>query len=709
MGTAGSFAVLAGSTVTNTGPSVLDGNLGVFAGTAIVGFPPGTVNSPFSIYAGDAVAGQAQSDLGTAYVGLANTARTQDLTGQDLGGKTLAPGVYNFDSSAQLTGALVLNAGGDPNGVFIFNIGSTLTTAAASNVSLIGGAQGQNVFFRVGSSATLGASTSFVGDILALTSITLGNGANVTCGAAMARNGAVTLDNNRISISTLAQCLAPLLPPVVPPGTVVPPDPSTPPVTEVPPGTVPPVVTPGTPVPPGTTPTPGVTPPGTVLTPVVTAPGTVPTQAVTVLPPGTVASPVAVVTQAINNGFYTAVLEAGGTVPADILRLSTLPPASRVYALTQLAGEPATAIVPSNIKAVTSFLRLVLDPFAGDPLGTDRFAAPQPPENPDVGNDDQIVLRVLGYAPTTSPSANQRFFDSRVASGAVRKLDPAQWNVWAAVYGERSNTDGGQLAHDRSVGSVGFATGLDYRITPTSVVGFALAGGGTDYDLPQGLGGGHSDLFQAAVYSFNRFDNAYISAAAAYAGNWGSTERELTAIGGDTLTSSFFANNFGARIESGYRLALPAFSEANPVGFTPYVAVQGQIFSMPSYAERSDLGSSTFALAYESKNTGTARTEIGAWLDQRIPLDNATLVMRARAAWAHDYFTEPTTVSARFQSLPGSDFTLTGALPTKNSALLSAGAWLQFENGLSIGAKVDGEFSNRSQSYAGTGVLRYAW
>jgi len=219
LGTAGSFAVLAGSTVTNTGPSVLTGDLGVFPGTAIVGFPPGGVSPPFATYAGNAVAGQAQSDLTTAYNALAGTPGTVDLTGQDLGGRTLVPGIYNFNSSAQLTGALTLNAGGNPNAVFIFNIGSTLTTATASSISLIGGAQGQNVFFRVGSSATLGSATSFVGDILALTSITLGTGANIICGAALARNGAVTLDTNRILIPRLAQCLAPLLPPVV----VVPP------------------------------------------------------------------------------------------------------------------------------------------------------------------------------------------------------------------------------------------------------------------------------------------------------------------------------------------------------------------------------------------------------------------------------------------------------------------------------------------------------
>lgn len=135
LGTAGSFAVLAGSTVTNTGPTVLNGNLGVFPGTAIVGFPPGMVTPPYTTYAGTAVAGQAQTDLTTAFNALIGRPTTVDLTGQDLGGRSLGPGVYRFSSSAQLTGALTLNAGGDPNAAFIFNIGSTLTTASASSIS----------------------------------------------------------------------------------------------------------------------------------------------------------------------------------------------------------------------------------------------------------------------------------------------------------------------------------------------------------------------------------------------------------------------------------------------------------------------------------------------------------------------------------------------------------------------------------------------
>ncbi len=204
LGTAASFAVLAGSAVTNTGPTLVSGNLGVSPGSAISGFPPGVVIGG-SKHAGDAVAAQAQSDALTAYNNLAGQPCNFDLTGQDLGGKTLTSGVYCFSSSAQLTGPLTLNGQGDPNSVFIFQIGSTLTTASASSVLLTNLAQPCNVFWQVGSSATLGTDTTFVGNILALTSITLTTSTRIN-GRALAHNGAVTMDTNHV---TASQCASP--------------------------------------------------------------------------------------------------------------------------------------------------------------------------------------------------------------------------------------------------------------------------------------------------------------------------------------------------------------------------------------------------------------------------------------------------------------------------------------------------------------------
>jgi uncharacterized repeat protein (TIGR01451 family) len=208
LGTEQSFAVLGGQTVTNTGPSVITGNLGVSPGSAVTGFPPGIVAGG-TIHAADAVALQAQNDTTTAYNNLASQACTSDLTNQDLGGKTLVPGVYCFSSSAQLTGALTLNAGGDSHAVWVFKTTSTLTTASDSSVLLTNGGQPCNVFWQVGSSAVLGTTTSFVGSILALTSIALDTGADVS-GRVLARNGAVTLDSNKVSAAACG------LPPVTP-------------------------------------------------------------------------------------------------------------------------------------------------------------------------------------------------------------------------------------------------------------------------------------------------------------------------------------------------------------------------------------------------------------------------------------------------------------------------------------------------------------
>jgi hypothetical protein len=205
LGNAASFAVLGGQTVTNTGPSVIHGNLGVSPGSAVVGFtgpPQGTVNGV--IHAADQPALDAQNSVITAYNALLAQPCDVNLTGQDLAGQTLVPGVYCFSSSAFLTGVLTLNGLGNPSAVWVFKIVSTLITSTGSSVprvSLTNGATSCNVFWQIGSSATLGTGSNFVGNILALTSIDLDWGANIS-GRALARNGAVTLHNNNVDSST---------------------------------------------------------------------------------------------------------------------------------------------------------------------------------------------------------------------------------------------------------------------------------------------------------------------------------------------------------------------------------------------------------------------------------------------------------------------------------------------------------------------------
>jgi uncharacterized protein with beta-barrel porin domain len=604
LGTAASFGVLAGTTVTNTGPSVINGNVGVSPGSAIVGFPPGILVPPSAIHAADAFAGQAQSDLTTAYNVLAGRPSTANLTGQNLGGLVLTPGTYTFNNAAQLTGTLTLNAQGNPNAVFIFQIGTTLITSSASRVNVIGGGQGTNVFWQVGSSATLGTTTSFVGDILALTSITLNTGANIACGAALAQNGQVALDTNNISIGGLAPCTSALLPNV-----------------------------------------------------------------------GSLAG-VGSLAAEINTIFANN----PSLVPQGFRNLANLSAADLAIALTQLRGETGTGAAQAGTQAMNSFLSMVTSPF-----GNNRAQEPARP----------IISKEHAYK-----------------GPAVPEPDPRRWSIWAAGYGGQNNTNGdlGIGRHDRTASNYGYVTGLDYLVTPYTTVGFALGGGGTNFGLSDSLGGGHSDMFQAAVYSVTRYNAAYVSAALAYAWHRVSTDR--TVLGTDRLTAAFSGQDFGGRIEGGYRFAIPGVQGIGQFGFTPYAAGQVQTFRTPSYTETGASafgGPSDFILAYDARKTTTLRTELGAWFDWTVPLDLSTSVaLRGRAAWAHDRWDDPS-INATFVTLPGSGFAVTGALPARDLMLASAGAEVYFWKNFSFAGWFDGEFAQNGQKYTGNGRLRYTW
>jgi type VI secretion system secreted protein VgrG len=202
LGTAQPYGVLGASTVTNTGPTTVVGSVGVSPGSALTTTGGLVVTGTTDV--ANAAAAQAQHDAALAYGVFAGLPATSNLTGVDLGGLTLTPGVYFFQSSAQLTGNLFLNFLGNPDARFVFQIGSTLTTASASSVVGLDGLFGPNVFFQVGSSATLGTTTAFRGSILANQSVTLTTGATISCGRAIALNGAVTLDHNVVSTACAA-------------------------------------------------------------------------------------------------------------------------------------------------------------------------------------------------------------------------------------------------------------------------------------------------------------------------------------------------------------------------------------------------------------------------------------------------------------------------------------------------------------------------
>ena len=211
LGAAGPFAVLGAATVTSAGVSTLTGDLGVSPGTAITGFPPGVVHG--SAEAGTAAAARAHTDVATAYGDLAG--RTPTAPAGVLDGLTLGPGVYAGDAALALAGGLTLDAGGDPEAVFILQAVSTLTTAAGSHVDLAGGAQACNVFWLVGSSATLGASSGLRGTVVASTSITVGDGVTVD-GRLLVRDAAITLINDTVTVPRCGGSLTHSVPTLTP-------------------------------------------------------------------------------------------------------------------------------------------------------------------------------------------------------------------------------------------------------------------------------------------------------------------------------------------------------------------------------------------------------------------------------------------------------------------------------------------------------------
>jgi outer membrane autotransporter protein len=240
---------------------------------------------------------------------------------------------------------------------------------------------------------------------------------------------------------------------------------------------------------------------------------------------------------------------------------------------------------------------------------------------------------------------------------------------------------------------------MDYHLTPFTAVGFALAGGGTNWGLANALGSGRSDALQIGAYGTSWFGRAYLAGALAFSNHWFTTDRFAI---GDALTANFTGQSYGARLESGYRYAmLPS------AGVTPYAAVQLQDFHAPAYSETDATGGG-FGLAYTAMNATDVRTELGARIDDPTLVCNKPLILFGRIAWAHDFVGNPA-VNAAFQVLPGDTFTIHGAPLARNSALTTAGAQLFLTPRWTLLGKFEGEFASNSQTYSGTGTLRYIW
>jgi autotransporter-associated beta strand protein len=356
--------------------------------------------------------------------------------------------------------------------------------------------------------------------------------------------------------------------------------------------------------------------------------------------------------------------------------------------LTQASGESATGSQQTTFNAMNLFMSLLTDVF-----GSERSGSPGATPYADEAS-------VNAYA-ASGKRPNDAF------ASIYRKAPPPtfeqRWDVWAAGFGGSQTTDGNAaLGSNNTTSSVyGTAVGLDYRFSSSTVAGFALAGGGTGFGV-NGLGWGHSDLFQAGAFVRHNNGPAYITAALANGWQDVTTNRTVTAAGTDQLRAQFNANAVSGRIEGGYRQA------TSWIGLTPYAALQATLFSLPSYSEFAVVGNNTFALNYAAKDVTSTRTELGLRADRSFAAAGGVITLRGRAAWAHD-FNPDRTVGAVFQTLPGSAFVVNGAAQARDSALTTASVQMNWMNGWSASATFEGEFSNVTRSYAGKGVVRYTW
>ena len=360
----------------------------------------------------------------------------------------------------------------------------------------------------------------------------------------------------------------------------------------------------------------------------------------------------------------TGFFDRTGSIP---LVFGTLTPTG----LTQVSGELATGTQQATFDAMTQFMGVMTDAS-----GTRRDFA------------------VCGDVGATSYTKVPRAADCLAS----------RWNVWAAGYGGGRTTDSNAVVGSSTAAAsvYGVAVGADYRISPDTLAGFALAGGGTNFGLANGLGSGRSDLFQAGAFIRQNIGAAYLTGALAYGWQDITTNRTLTIAGIDQLRTNFNANAFSGRLEGGYRFDTPW------MGLTPYAAGQFTTFDLPGYGEQALVGSDIFALSYAGKTATESRSELGLRTDNSFALADGVLTLRGRLAWAHNFDATPSIVPT-FQALPGASFVVSGASIGANSALTTVSAEMTWHNGWSLAATFDGEFSDVSSSYAGRGVLRYRW
>jgi uncharacterized protein with beta-barrel porin domain len=383
----------------------------------------------------------------------------------------------------------------------------------------------------------------------------------------------------------------------------------------------------------------------------------------------------------------TRFFDANGGIPAVFATLSPT-------GLTQASGELATGTQQATFNAMSMFMSLLTDPFvSGRGSNVNAGGTAQP-----YAEEDS-----LAYAAKKSDARSAFAKIPTKAEVARNNLLDNRWSVWGSAFGGGADIRGNAAvgSNDANARAFGFAVGADYRISPATIAGFALAGGGTNFSV-NGFGYGRSDMFQAGAFVRHTVGAAYVTGALAYGAQDVTTDRYVTAAGLDHLRAQFNSNAWSGRIEGGYRYATPW------MGITPYAAAQFTTIDLPAYAEQVIAGTGNFALNYNARTVTDPRTELGIRTDRSFAMDNGILTLRGRLAWAHDYNTDRN-VTPVFQALPGTFFVVNGAAQAHDSALTTASAEMKWLNGWSAAATFEGEFSNVMNSYAGKGVVRYAW
>ncbi len=380
-----------------------------------------------------------------------------------------------------------------------------------------------------------------------------------------------------------------------------------------------------------------------------------------------------------------------------------------------LSGEVNADAEASSYQMSSEFLRLMLDPAArrisdenrgADGVRPTAFASQDqvseiPPDRGAVADNQpsERPVDITAVYDTVMPPPKWGSFANR-------------WSSWGGGFGDTSNTKGDPVVagtHDISATVYGFAAGMDYRATPNSVLGFALAGGGSNWSVTQeNLGTGRDNSFLGGAYGRVHFGRGgYLAGALSIANEWMSTAR--TAFAGDQLTAAFDAQTYGARAELGYGLA------HNSVKVTPYAAAQALAFHAPGYGETDNTGGG-FGLNFASTTETDYSTELGGRLDTIVPVGHMLLILRARGAWEHQWVSDPA-LAATFEAglAPGAlagagtSFVVNGASLPSDLALVSAGADLHVNRAISISTKFDGQIASGSQTYGGSATLRYGW